>query len=1175
MNTPSDKPLLQILEFWHKVEFFIPFDLRGQVLQTSDAEWSVKRITTTELQSLSANMSGDLWQVARMPEAKQLLGFDLYLGVFDKSVLATVSELAIGASSSEEIDLDQMERGDLEGETCFARLRLNAVGEPQLDQVSVSTVPWALGHVQRGEIGKLSFGAFQSGLQQLQNDLQNFQSLRRSRATLASDQDPAPLPLTRADIESLLEVFHAWADFKPGQDASPLAVVRAIAGKRTASGAKPDNSPAAGTVAEADIPEVDDDESETESSVDIGIDILNSFYIKDIERAIASIQQGDPASMLRAYLTPLPEQDRIDLYSSAGHQRIVADLHPANTPAAHWLDEPAHAMSLMQQYAINKVFPTSSASGLFSVNGPPGTGKTTLLRDIFAENITRRARVLAGLGSAREAFLSGSKPRAEFEGKTASWSMAQLRPELTGFEMIVASSNNAAVNNISEDLPKAKSLGSIDWNAPAESAWRTQDGAPKRTYLQAVAMRMASQTSRGEFTSLKPDDTPWGLISCALGKRANRRRFVDRFCYPVIKKDQPRDASKPKGYDPDRHQSFWEWRDRYQGNGPSFADAKAAFHAADVKVRDRQSQLARLAELATLLAGHTEATYSRAEALRLLDAQAAANLERARLVDIDKALSTCLDTLSTLKEDEHLIKTPSAWTRFLGKLPSTRFWTNPAYEKCREYRDDLESNRQAQRRCLQEKLELIPRKTALRENVAQAELAQRAAALELSARVDDWRTKDSERTALRSRFKTAASPESTGALEEPQWQKDGIWRDDELNELRSRLFAAALALHEAWLAEVTSKGGGFSPNIYAICELLQGARLTNPEHALALWQSLFMVVPVISSTFASIASQFKELGADALGWLFIDEAGQAVPQAAVGALWRARRAVVVGDPLQIEPVFTVPVKLIEALAQSSCLPEGMHVMPHAVSVQNLADAANPCGTWIPTSEDKPRWIGSPLRVHRRCVDPMFRIANEIAYENKMVFGLKDGAPPADDYDLGNSAWVQVSGKTHGRHVVPAQVELVAQAVMNLYQSRGALPPLYIISPFKLVKRALVESLSDPRTWKRQGITTLSGGQLRKWCEASIGTVHTFQGKEERVVWMVLGCDERGAGAVSWASGKPNILNVALTRAKHRFFVLGDGAIWGDKRYFNRAKLHLPEITSSEFLERMQARVAAT
>ncbi|WP_409070018.1 AAA domain-containing protein [Clostridium sp. FAM 1755] len=63
---------------------------------------------------------------------------------------------------------------------------------------------------------------------------------------------------------------------------------------------------------------------------------------------------------------------------------------------------------------------------------------------------------------------------------------------------------------------------------------------------------------------------------------------------------------------------------------------------------------------------------------------------------------------------------------------------------------------------------------------------------------------------------------------------------------------------------------------------------------------------------------------------------------------------------------------------------------------------------------------------------------------------------------------------------------------------------------------------------------------------SIGTVHTFQGKETPTVIICLGVDEDHEGAVNWASSSPNILNVAVTRAKKKVIIVGNKKLWGDK-----------------------------
>ena len=71
----------------------------------------------------------------------------------------------------------------------------------------------------------------------------------------------------------------------------------------------------------------------------------------------------------------------------------------------------------------------------------------------------------------------------------------------------------------------------------------------------------------------------------------------------------------------------------------------------------------------------------------------------------------------------------------------------------------------------------------------------------------------------------------------------------------------------------------------------------------SLIQTLQLLVPVISTTFASAGRFFRYVNKlDALGTIIVDEAGQATPQTALRLFSKASKAIVVGDPNQIDPV---------------------------------------------------------------------------------------------------------------------------------------------------------------------------------------------------------------------------------------------------------------------------------
>lgn len=1108
MVSAAQQLLIDILDYWHKIEFFIPFDL-DQITDTEDP-WKLRWLRPEHLVhwTSTADLQFDI------PDELEICGFRLYLGLFERSEIAVVCKSALPAIAGQDQNEDD-ERGAAEGTTCFARINLNADGEPLFDPVSISTVPWALGRTQAEGIGSLSAAGFDAAKKGLGERLQQFRSERAPAAPLVPGGPPLA-PLSGTEIVELAALLSDWAGFVP---APGQPVLLEILTRHKPREKKQDGQPAANRPA-PQANDGEDDEEEEAQAAEPSIDILNSFFIGDIEHAIDAVRAGQ-APLLTAYLTPLAQDQRIDLYTSAGRRLLAAQLHPARSNRGHWLSQSSHSMSLMQQFAINTAREEVADGGMFAVNGPPGTGKTTLLREIFADNIVRRASVLAQLSSPGKAFKTSVK--VGFADGKSTW-IRPLDPQLTGFEMVVASSNNAAVENISGDLPKMKSVGE-DW----------QDVG----YLRSVAYRLAAEDDKGRFHP-SPAVEPWGLISCALGKSRNRYRFTSKFYQQNWNKDV-----KP---DP-RCQNILQWMDAYRG--PSFSQAAAQFRELAAQVEYETSALAGYADCWQQYQNIDLAHLQRQEQAAIAMVEQASQAHRGTGV----ARQALAAQQADLREEERLLdrERPPWWVR----------WFQPG--AMRRYRDACTLNAGSQRALLRQ---LAAANVAEAAALAALERQRAAVAAAQAAREEAQRQQDDcqqKMAGYRQRYRCANPPDAE-ALEHDAYQIAGLWHDEALASLRSRLFAAALSLHEAWLAEVGRSGDhgqGFGGNLFALSQLLSNNQPDDPAHVPLIWQSLFMVVPVVSTTFASLARQFRDMGAGSIGWLFIDEAGQAVPQAAVGALWRARRAVVVGDPRQIEPVFTVPLNLIRALSAQSPHTASEDYAPDKVSVQRLADSANRYGALAPQPGGEPLWIGSPLRVHRRCADPMFTLANHIAYDNKMVIEPHRRTPAALKVAMGESAWIEIDGPCSHKQVVPAQIDFVAEVLLALYRKGGELPQVYVISPFKAVREALRKRIAEI-VWHGPAKPP-SKTAIDVWCKAAVGTVHTFQGKEQAAVLMVLGVDDNGLSSAEWAAGKSNLLNVALTRAQQNFYMIGAGNVWRERNFFSVAYTALPQRSPAQFL----------
>ena len=351
-------------------------------------------------------------------------------------------------------------------------------------------------------------------------------------------------------------------------------------------------------------------------------------------------------------------------------------------------------------------------------------------------------------------------------------------------------------------------------------------------------------------------------------------------------------------------------------------------------------------------------------------------------------------------------------------------------------------------------------------------------------------------------------------------QLNSPWFTRDYREKQSKLFVLALAVRKQFLYENRNNVKDALLSL-APDKDKQTRKKASEEKICEAWEWMNLVIPVISTTFSSAARMFDKLGREGIGNLFIDEAGQAVPWAAIGLIYRSKRVMAVGDPSQIEPVLTLDEKILEFIRDVKHI--SGEYLSNKASVQSLMDSAGTYGFYKNENE----WIGIPLWVHRRCKSPMFDISNEISYDGNMV--------PVNT-DKGHAEWWDIRGIAQDKYV-EEQGEIVKDFIQAIRD--GKFPEyntkkIYVITPFRNVAEKLAEKLDEIGFTKREDSKPIN-----------VGTVHTFQGKETDTVIVVLGADERSRLAANWAMGSDNanMMNVAATRAKNTLIIVGDKELY--------------------------------
>lgn len=284
---------------------------------------------------------------------------------------------------------------------------------------------------------------------------------------------------------------------------------------------------------------------------------------------------------------------------------------PAALPLGRWpLDQHQH-LYVAQQGAVALMAGLGKAGKaldevpmderLLAVNGPPGTGKSFILRDIIADIVVERAKRIAALPDAAALFAGG--PVVRFQDWDRERSIQCPNPAVTGDGVIVvASNNNAAIRNITDDLPTAFSLERTEafsyWHEPAGAfLWATSPSAPRPARGQSDVAKIRKK----RFI-----DGVWGLASATLGRSSNCSAFERHVL--ACRKGDPKKSPRDRIPTVTDRLAYWaepakqsEARARWQGVKTAFLSALAEVE----KLRDGMA--AREADM--LAKNHPPAVY--------------------------------------------------------------------------------------------------------------------------------------------------------------------------------------------------------------------------------------------------------------------------------------------------------------------------------------------------------------------------------------------------------------------------------------------------------------------------------------------------------------------------------------------------------------------------------------
>lgn len=257
----------------------------------------------------------------------------------------------------------------------------------------------------------------------------------------------------------------------------------------------------------------------------------------------------------------------------------------------------------------------------------------------------------------------------------------------------------------------------------------------------------------------------------------------------------------------------------------------------------------------------------------------------------------------------------------------------------------------------------------------------------------------------------------------------------------------------------------------------------------------------------------------------IDEASQCDIASALPLLFRAKRAVIIGDPMQLRHISALSRQKESELQQKYSLIETRASWMY--SVNSLFDLA----AGLASS----RSIVN-LRDHHRSHADIIEFSNREFYGGKLRVATRYDRLKRPSNKEPGIVWEDVRGRivrpASGGAENSTEAKAVIAALRDLLIERGYEGSVGVVTPFRAQAQLLQKLVQEDRRLPEAASRS----------ELLVDTVHRFQGDERDVMFFspVISMDAP-AGALGFLRSNGNLFNVAITRARGLLHVVGDRA----------------------------------